>query len=193
MSTHRMLFSPAARRAARTLLALAALGLPWAQATTIARMSVSELTRQSSYIARVRCVSATSMADLNLVWTLNTFEVTEAWKGNPPSRFTVRLPGGDAAGIRVRVEGAPRFAVGEEAVLFLSDDRGRQMNILSWMQGTFRVRKDSRTGIEQAIQDTSGLQVLDARSGVRADGGRNRITLAALRAAVTRALQGGQQ
>ena len=125
-----------------------------------------------------------------MVWTVTTFEVTESWKGSPPPHFTVRLPGGDAAGLRVQVAGAPRFSVGEDVVLFLFDDRAHQLNILSWAQGTFRIRKDPRTAVELAIQDTAGLQVLDLRSGTRAEGERRQLSLPVLRATVARVLEG---
>jgi len=185
------LLSPSAprRAAAAAILTLAALCLPQALATTLARMSVRELAQQSTYIARVRCVTAVTMADMNLVWTVSTFEVAEAWKGTPPPRFTVRLPGGVAAGLRVRVEGAPRFSAGEDLVLFLAEGRGRQMNIVSWAQGTFRIRKNLRTAVELAVQDTAGLQLLDARSGARTEGERRQLSLASLRASVAHALQ----
>lgn len=168
--------------------ALAALSLPGARATTLARMDLRELARQSTHIARVRCASATGLADANLVWTITTFELTEAWKGELPPRFTVRLPGGEAAGQRVTVEGAPRFRVGEDVVLFLTAARGRQMNIVSWAQGTFRIRRNTRIGMAEAVQDTAGLQILDARSGAASKGERRLLSLAELRAQVAQAL-----
>ncbi len=174
---------------AAALLPLLALSTNPSSATTLVRMSVRELARQSTYVARVRCAQVTSQAEGNLVWTLTAFQVLDAWKGSPPPRFTVRLPGGEAAGLRVTVEGAPRFAVGEDVVLFLSADRGRQMNIVSWAQGTFRIRKNPRSGMDEAVQDTTGLQVLDARSAASAEGGSRRIPLATLRASVLDALR----
>jgi len=181
--------SPSAPRcAAAAILALGALCLPHARATTLARMNVRELAQQSTYIARVRCVNVVSTADTNLVWTISTFEVAKVWKGSPPPRFTVRLPGGVAAGLRVRVEGAPQFSLGEDVVLFLTEDRGRQMNIVSWAQGTFRIRKNPRTGVELAVQDTAGLHLFDARSGARTEGEQRQLSLASLRATVSRAL-----
>jgi hypothetical protein len=177
------------RWAAAIVIVLAGLGLPRAEATTLARMDVRELTERASYVARVRCVEASSLADAGQVWTVTTFEVTEAWKGNPPARFIVRLPGGEAAGVRVNVEGAPRFAAGEEAVLFLQAGKGRPTNIISWAQGTFRIRPNPRTGAEEAVQDTAGLPLLDTRSGRWWPGGRRQIPLVELRLAVARAAQ----
>jgi len=163
-------------------------GLPRTQSTTLARMDLKELAQRAAVIARVRCVKAVSWVDLSLVWTLTAFELTEAWKGNPPPKFTVRLPGGEAAGRRVTVEGAPRFVAGEEAVLFLEPDRGGQMNIVSWAQGTFRIGRNPRTGAEEALQDTASLLVLDPRTGQWSPGEHRRLPLAQLRARVARAI-----
>ena len=176
------------RLAAAALFALLWPGLPATHSTTLARMDLRELARRAVYVARVRCVQAVSWADASLVWSLTSFEVTEIWKGDPPPKFTVRLPGGESAGKRVTVEGAPRFAVGEEAVLFLEPERGLQLNIVSWAQGTFRIRRNPRTGAEEATQDTAGLQLLDARSSKTSEGERRRLPLAELRAGVARAI-----
>ena len=177
------------RWAAAAVLALAGFGLHGAQATTLARMDVRELAQRASYVARARCAEAASLAEAGQIWTVTTFEVTEAWKGNPPARFIVRLPGGEAAGRRVTVEGVPRFAAGEDVVLFLYAGRGRPMSIISWAQGTFRIRPNPRTGADEAVQDTAGIPLLDARSGAWWPGGRRQLPLAELRAAVARAAQ----
>jgi len=174
------------RLALVALFALLWPGLPRIQSTSLARMDLRELALRAVYVARVRCVNAMSSGDTGHVWTETTFEVTEAWKGDPPAEFTVRLPGGEAAGRRVMVEGAPRFAVGEQAVLFLGIGKGRQMNILSWVQGTFRIRRNPRTGAEEATQDTAGLLELDPRTGQWSQGEQRRLPLAQLRARVAR-------
>ncbi len=171
------------------LLFLLALGMTQLHATTLARMDLRELALQSSYIVRARCLSTASQAGSGLISTLTTFAVTEAWKGNPPSTFTVRLPGGEAAGRRVTVEGAPRFVVGEEVVLFLSAAPSRPTSVVSWAQGTFRIRRNARTGVAEAVQDTAGLLVLDTRSGSWSSGERRQLPLAELRARVSRVLQ----
>lgn len=163
-------------------------GPPAAHSTTLAQMNLRELALHAVYVARVRCRNTTTSADSNLVWTLTTFEVTEAWKGEPPPRFTIRLPGGEAAGRRVAVEGAPRFAIGEEVVLFLEPARGSYMNIVSWAQGTFRVRRNPHTGTEEAMQDTAGLSLQEPQAGKFSEGSRRSFTLAQLRSAVARAV-----
>lgn len=159
------------------------------RATSLARMDLADLVRQSTYVVRARCTGVAGQSFSGQVWTRSTFTVTEAWKGDPPSPFTVRLPGGDAAGLRVTVDGAPRFRPGEDVVLFLFARAAGHFTVVGWAQGTFRIRTDSRTGAAQATQDTAGIQLLDARSGSWSPGFRRQIPLADLRARVSAALQ----
>jgi hypothetical protein len=182
--------------------ALVCSGVPRAQTTTLARMDLRELSTRATIVARVRCVRITTWPAGNLVWTRTVFQLVESWKGDPPARFTVRLPGGESAGQRVIVEGAPRFAVGEDAVLFLEPLMGHEMTIVSWAQGTFRIHANPRTRVEEAMQDTAGLQLVDgngasARAGASparpptsmpANNDTRPISVARLRALVARAL-----
>jgi hypothetical protein len=158
-----------------------------AQATTLARMDVAQLTAHSSAVARVRCISSVYRREPSGVWTVTTFEVADVWKGSLPATVSVRLPGGRAGGQVVRVDGAPRFVPGEEAVLFLEPARHAEMTITSWAQGTFRIRRPRFSELEEATQDTAGLHLLDSGTGRAAAGGVARIALARLRAEVASA------
>lgn len=162
--------------------------LPLARATTLARMDVRELATRATYVVRVRSRDAASRMEGGSVWTLTTFEVLEAWKGDPPRTLCVRLPGGEAAGMRVVVEGAPRFATGEEAILFVAVRKDGQAGILSWSQGTFRIRTSPHTGRREAVQDTAGMQLLDRKAPGPTSGEVRSLTLASLRAQVMQAL-----
>lgn len=179
----------AAATAAAVLFGLLGFSLAQLHATTLARMELADLVRQSDYIVRARCLTTATESGSGQVWTLSTFAVTEAWKGNPPSPFTVRLPGGELPGMRVAVEGAPRFDPGEDVVLFLLAGAAGRMNVVGWLQGTFRVLPNPRTGSAEAVQDTAGLLVLDAHSGASSPGARRQLPLASLRAAVEAAIR----
>jgi hypothetical protein len=147
----------------RTVAALAAVMLSaalCAQGTTIVRMDLDELTRAASVVVRVRCVSNEARSEHGTLWTVTTFDVLETLKGSTPQRIAVRLVGGRAGNVRVRVEGVPRFAADEEAYLFLEPNRLGELTVTSWAQGTFRVHRGGREA-EQVTQDTGGLSVFD--------------------------------
>ena len=151
-------------------------------------MDVRALALRATSIVRARCIAEGSRTDAGSVSTFTTFETVERWKGAATPQFTIRLPGGEAAGLSVRVEGAPRFSPGEEAVLFLAITRSGDVTILTWAQGTFRIRMNPRAGVEEVSQDTGGLRLLDPRSSGAAAGGRQSLPLSALRQQVARAL-----
>jgi hypothetical protein len=167
------------------------LGPAWspAQATTIARMDLGQLTAHAAAVARVRCLSSASRLEAGSVWTVSTFEVVEVWKGRLAATIVVRLPGGRASGLHVRVEGAPRFVPGEEEVLFLEPALGGEMTITSWAQGTFRIRRSAPAGDEVVTQDTAGMRILDPVTGNWSSGGIERLPLTRLRDRVAEAVR----
>jgi hypothetical protein len=155
-----------------------------ARGTTLANMSVAKMTRAADAIVHARCVGSTAAWDAGEIWTFTTFQSEETWKGAVASRFTVRLLGGRAENITSTVAGVPRFQSGEEAILFLEQTMRGDYSIISWMQGTFRIRRDVRTGEEIAAQDTADFATFDpATRRFEADGIRS-VPLNFLRAQV---------
>ncbi len=158
------------------------------RATTLARLSLDDLARAATLIVRARCVATSSRWESGTVWTFAEFDVSETFKGSAPERVTVRLPGGQAKGFTVHVEGAPRFTAGEEGVLFLEKTRMSDYAITAWTEGTFRLHRDARTGRETVTQDSAALAVFDPTTRqFRSEGLRN-LPLDEFRSRVTAAL-----
>lgn len=151
----------ATRRAMTLVAVLLLLATPPGQATTLARLSLDDLVAASSVVARVQCLGNESRWEAGEIWTFTSFEVLETMKGVVPRLVTVRLPGGRAGHLISTVEGVPRFRPGEEAILFLERTRAGDFSVLSWVQGTFRIRRDPRTGRESVAQDSSAFAVFD--------------------------------
>ncbi|MFZ0522584.1 MAG: hypothetical protein WAL95_16280, partial [Candidatus Acidiferrales bacterium] len=98
------------------------------------------------------------------IWTFTTFAIEETWKGAPPgaaAQITVRLLGGSVGDLTSTVSGIPRFHPGEEVILFLEPTSRGDFSIVSWVQGTFRIRRDPRSGEEIAIQDTASFDAFN--------------------------------
>jgi len=156
--------------AIRTLAALAFISAssaaicPPARATTLKRMSVPDLSRAAHVIVRARCVTSSTRWDAGEIWTFTTFDVEETWKGSAPAQITVRLLGGSAGNFTSTVSGVPRFAPGEELILFLERTPAQDFSIVSWMQGTFRIAHNRTTGEEIVTQDTAAFPVFDPAS-----------------------------
>lgn len=126
-----------------------------AAATTLARMTVEQMTQASKLVVRAKCLGNSTGWDAGEIWTFSEFQVEGTWKGTPPSNLTVRLLGGRAGNLASSVPGVPRFRTGEEVVLFLEPTRKGDFSVVSWVQGTFRIRRNLRTGEEWAAQDTA--------------------------------------
>jgi hypothetical protein len=152
-----------------------------ARGTTFARMSLEELAAAAPLVVRVRCLENTAAWKGGEIWTITSFAVLEVWKGSAPAQIAVRLIGGHVGHLISSVAGVPRFQPGEEAVLFLVPTRDGDFTVSGWMQGTFRIHRDPRTGIECVTQDTAGMAVFDPRTRQFATSGIRDVSLERLR------------
>ena len=132
-----------------------------AEATTLARMSVEQMTQTAQVIVRARCVGHAASWDAGEIWTLTTFEVEEVWRGSASARITVRLLGGRLGNLTSNVPGVPRFRPGEEVVLFLEATQRGDFTVVSWEQGTFRIGRDVPTGGQNVTQGSASLARFD--------------------------------
>ena len=174
-------------RAAIAATILAALAIP-ASSTTLARMTLAQMSRAAEVIVRAQCQANATGWDAGDIWTFTTFQVEEVWRGAAPAQISVRLLGGRSGNITSVVAGIPRFQAGEEVVLFLERTPRGDFSIVSWEQGTFRIRRDLRTGEESATQDTASLATFDPAARRFQAGGIARTSLDLLRAQVNAAL-----
>ena len=144
-----------------------------AHGTTLARLQFYQLVQHSTAIARVRCIRADVRLENGGIWTDTAFEVMQHDKGYLPSEIIVRMPGGKFQHLTSHVDGVPEFQPGEEVFLFLTGRPGRQFYIVGWTQGTFRIRKDLRSGTEVVTQESADVPVFDpqenkfTKSGVK--------------------------
>jgi hypothetical protein len=132
-----------------------------ARATTLMRMSIAQVSRTAPVIVRARCVGNSVGWDAGEIWTFTSFDVEEVWRGPAPARVVVRLLGGRLGNITSSVSGVPRFRTDEEVVLFLEPTPRGDFSVVSWQQGTFRIRPGARTGEESVVQDTASFATFD--------------------------------
>jgi hypothetical protein len=149
------------RRIIFFLLPATLLFLPNTRATTLARLSLDQLAAGSDAVARVRCTGAQSRWENGSIWTVATVEVVDTMKGKLPSEITIRFPGGRVGHLTATVNGTPKFSPGDDAVVFLERSRAGGFTVAGWVEGTFRISRDSRTGRETVTQDSSAFAVFD--------------------------------
>ena len=149
----------------------AILFLPAIRATTLARLSLDQLAAGSDAVARMRCAGAESRWENGSIWTVATLEVLETLKGSLPREIVVRLPGGRVGHLNATVDGTPKFHPGDDAVVFVEQSPAGGFTVAGWVEGTFRISRDPRTGSETVTQDSSAFAVFDAATrAFRAEG-----------------------
>lgn len=162
-----------------------------APGTTLERMSVAKMARAAELVVRAQCVANLTAWDGGEIWTFTSFTVEDSWKGAPSGaaqQLTVRLLGGSVGNLSSTVSGVPRFRPGEEVILFLQSTSRGDYSIVSWVQGTFRIRRDARNGAEIVVQDTAAFDTYDpAKRQFDSEGIRN-LPVGALRIRVESAL-----
>jgi hypothetical protein len=143
-------------------------------ATIIERMSLAKMAQAAPVIVRARCTRNWVARDAGEIWTLSSFTVEETWRGDEPNQITVRLLGGSLGDITSYVSGVPRFLPGEDVVLFLEPTKRGDFSVVSWEQGTFRIRRDGSGAPALVTQDTASFATFDpATRTFRASGIRN--------------------
>jgi hypothetical protein len=117
---------------------------PRASATSVVPPSFNQLVAQSDYIVQavVTNISSEVVSDANGRHIIShiTLDVKRVISGHPPQPLVLQTLGGKVGGEEMIVTGAPRFAVGDEDILFLRGN-GRQFNpLVALMHGRYPVR-----------------------------------------------------
>ena len=170
-------------------LLLAAVIQGHASATTLARMSIEQMSRTAPLIVRARCIGNSTGWDAGEIWTFTNFEIEETWRGSVTTTATVRLLGGRSGNITSSVSGVPRFRAGEDVILFLEPTPRGDFSVVSWAQGTLRIRRDLRTGTENVTQDTASTATFDPTTQRYTTNGVRNLALSDFRTQVIAALR----
>ena len=147
-------------------LAMALVLLGTATATTLERLSMNDMTSQSTAIIRATVVSgAGEMEAGGIILTHYRLKLTEVWKGAKSGLVDVYVPGGAANGLRQLVPGAPTLNPGTEYLLFLWVGASGRPQIMGLSQGMFTVTKDPSTMATYAVRPGADERVVDPKSG----------------------------
>lgn len=131
-----------------------------AGATTVVPPEFPELVQGSDYIVHARVTGVRTEMRVRgareLPYTLVDLEIIEVVAGTPPEPLVLTLLGGRVGDRELVVEGAPRFAVGDEDVLFVSGN-GRNIHPLyGMMHGRYPVTTDAN-GTKQMRRSNKAL------------------------------------
>jgi hypothetical protein len=123
-------------------------------ATTLVRMTLTQLAQASSTIVEGHVVAQTTRANQNhtRIFTYTTIQLDKALKGQPPETITIEQPGGTVGNFHVHVPGTAYLRPQMQYVLFLEPVKGtpQTFHMVGMMQGAFRVYRD-RNGAERRV------------------------------------------
>ncbi len=128
-----------------------------AEATTLTRLDLDDLTAESSAVVYGKIVASRVEWNRNrtLIYTVYTVLAQEYWKSALGPVFELHEPGGELDGLGMSIAGVPTFTVGQEAVLFVWTDKHGLHQVTGFEQGSFPVRADPQTGtkvIDRAVR-----------------------------------------
>lgn len=134
-----------------SVVALGGLALtPVSHATTVIPPTFNQLVGESGYVVRA------VVTDLSAEWQQNganrhiitqaTFETREVIAGTPPDPLVISMLGGKVGDTEMRVDGAPRFKVGDEYILFVRGTQFKLIPFVAMSYGQYVVQQDVKTG-----------------------------------------------
>ena len=140
-----------------------------AGATTLLKMSMSDLILQSTSIVRAKVTGSRSVAaQRGDIYTYYQLEISETLKQTGILPAEVAVPGGVYGNRRQIGIGSPSFAQGQEYVLFLWTSRTGMTQVIGLSQGLFSLRTDgagdtvlNRPAIADQMLDKTGHEVTD--------------------------------
>ena len=154
------------------VLALLVLGASSGRATTVLKMTFSEVVDAAELIAvgTVSAIEETWDAEREIPFTLVTFADIEVLKGTARGgELTLRFLGGPAPnGLTLAISGMPRFSVKQQAVVFSNGNGVYACPLVGWWQGLYRVLfDDERNVLVVADHARRGVVALDGVVGSR--------------------------
>jgi hypothetical protein len=154
----------------RKLIILAATVACLTSASTLQRLSLTDMIQKSTMIVRGTIQpGGTAVLRGSIIYTHFQLSVTTAFKGTPGTMIDVAVPGGALNGIQQPVAGAPMLIPGQDAVFFLWTSKTGLTQVIGLSQGLFGVATNaqgqaivSRGATSESMLDASGQTVTDS-------------------------------
>jgi hypothetical protein len=148
--------------------AFALVGASTAGATTVQKLSMKDLSKNSASIVRAEVVDSDARYDTDKeIYTYVTLKVLEPVKGSRKDEIiTIRHLGGIVDNIASVVPGVPTFKKGEEVVVFLSGNtKAGYPMVVGLQQGKYSVSQDEH-GNKRVRNELDGLKMMDPSGSV---------------------------
>lgn len=137
-----------------------------ALATTVEAPEFDQLVGKADYIVRAVTKSVTSewreKAGRRFIATKVELDVKEVIRGHPPSPLVLDMIGGRMGEEELVIEGAPRFQVGEENILFVRGNGRQFYPLVAIMHGVYPIFHDPKSGRELVVR-SNGMPLYSER------------------------------
>ncbi len=166
--------------AMRSICIVAAAGLAIlasAGATTLQKLSLDDMIRQSTGIVRAKVAGSRSALRGQNIYTYYRLDVLETAKQDaavPGRQIEIAVPGGAVNGMRQVAIGSPELSAGAEYVMFLWTGKSGLTQIIGLSQGLFQVAEDAagnvnltRPAAPDLMIDQDGRPVSGEQMGLR--------------------------
>ncbi len=148
--------------------ALAATLVP-SQATTLQKLTVDDMIKQSTAIVRATVTGSYTAQRGMDIYTYYQFKVTETLKGSSQIQ-EVAVPGGVYKGLQQLAAGSPALAKGQDYVIFLWTGRSGMTQVIGLSQGLFTVMQNDLNETV-LVRGPIGSLMLDRAGRVISDSG----------------------
>ncbi len=136
-----------------------------ASGATLERLSLDEMALRSTTIVRARAGASAGVLVGSSIYTKTHFQVLERLKGPEAAELDVMEPGGTVGQLSQIYPGVPRFAPGQELLLFLWTGPSGRTQVIGLTQGIFEVTRNAATGEEEVSRQPSGEPMLAPETG----------------------------
>ncbi len=133
--------------------------LPSVRATSIIAPDFDRLVNSADYVVRATVRSVSSDWRQNpdnpqkpYIGTSVELEVLEVISGTPPSPLVLDLVGGRIGDKELTIDGAPKFEVGQESILFIRGNGRQIIPLVGMRHGHYPVRRDKRANTDQVMR-----------------------------------------
>lgn len=143
------------------MLALVGILVPVAVslATTLKPLTGDDQIRESETIFRGKVLQIDTKRDWSNangpVVSNVQFTPLAVYKGSATGTVSLKFLGGTAEGVTLKVDGMPKFEVGQEYVLFVSGTRNRVCPVVGWTEGQLKVDRQVSTPVEVGVTRTA--------------------------------------
>jgi hypothetical protein len=126
-------------------------------ATTVEPQPFDTLVTRADYIVRGVVKSSSSewresKRGQRYIATKVEVEVLEVLRGTPPSPLVLDMLGGKVDDVELVVDGAPKFNVGDEDILFIKDNGRTLSPLVGIMHGRYPVLREATSGKRYAVR-----------------------------------------